>query len=137
MKRKQKFRVYVHEPAPKGRFTGASEMGSGFKSRYDCRCPLFDVAQTTLLPIPCLSLYGSYCLIGLLVKHAPGVWQSSSSGSDAWTRILIRKEDAASTIRLRTPQGPPAKAQEIRIARMIDSQRASSATRRCGVGKGA
>ena len=36
-----------------------------------------------------------------LVKHAPGVWQSSSSGSDAWratppTQMLIPNEDAAS-----------------------------------------
>ena len=35
--------------------------------------------------------------------------------------MLGRKEDAASLVRLRTLQGPPAKAQEISIARTIPS----------------
>ena len=46
------------------------------------------------------------------VKHAPATLP---------TRMLIRNEDAASMIRLRTPQSPPAQAQEKRIDSMIPS----------------
>ena len=45
-----------------------------------------------------------------LVKYAPGVLESSSSGS-CETRMLIRKEDAASMVSLRVPSSLPAKGQ--------------------------
>ena len=55
-----------------------------------------------------------------------GFCEPLSSGSHAWkgippTRILIRKEDAASLTRFRTPQGPPVKAQEARIGSLVPS----------------
>ena len=60
----------------------------------------------------------------LPVKHAPGTWQASFSGSDPWKEappnsMLIQEEDAASWTRLRTPQSVPANAKEMRIVRLV------------------
>ena len=68
-----------------------------------------------------------------LAKHAPGARASASSGSDAWratppTRMLIRKEDAASMTRLRVASGPPAK-KDRGNAVQYDPQRPASTAR--------
>ena len=61
-----------------------------------------------------------------VVTHAAGMWESAPSGSDAWRvtppiRLLIRKADAASLRRLRTPRGPPAKGTAVMLSCMIPS----------------
>ena len=65
-------------------------------------------------------------LRALPVKHAPGVWESASSGPRAWretppARMFIRKEDAATMVILTVPAGPPAKGKEVRLSSIIPS----------------
>ena len=61
-----------------------------------------------------------------LVKHAAGMWEPASSGSDAWsttptTRMLSRNEEAASQTRLRSPLGLPARGKALILSSMIAS----------------
>ena len=69
-------------------------------------------------------------------EHSPGARESASTGSYAWrenppTRMLIRKEDAASTARLKVQSGARAKSKRGKVGQ-CDPQRAASATRSCG-----
>ena len=62
-----------------------------------------------------------------LVKHAAGVWEAASSGSDAWratppTRMLIRKGDAASMIGLRILPNPATSGKQVSFSK-YDPQR--------------
>ena len=61
-----------------------------------------------------------------VVKHAEGVWEAASLGSNAWratspTRTLIRNSDAANLILLRVPSGRRPNGKEVTLSSMISN----------------